>query len=544
MSDYAHNETDTLLSEMESKVFRVYDRATQEMEQKFRKFIAEFEKKDAEKKKLVESGDITETEYREWRANQTLNKKWFNDMIQKLTADMVLTDQIAMQTLNNSLPNVYALNANFATYQLEQDTNMNLSWTLYDEKTVERLLRDDPDLLPQPEVDIPKDERWNRQHINSEITQGILQGESIPKIANRLATVSNMGYNAAVRNARTATTAAECAGRVASYKHAQSRGIELEQEWQSAWDGRVRHEHRLLDGQRVAVGEKFKVNGDEIEYPGDPSAPGYLIYNCRCTLVAALKDYDHDSKQGFSYGDKTYEEWKHELENSQSEVTDVFSYESIQDAIQVGSIQELRQYMTSKYDIILSDTLNQLQLENVKNACYGVEMIITEFPFMNGFIQSIDVTNNDCDGESNGRNIYLNKLKFSNPHYGRVNAVFVGVHESVHCMDLFLATERIKEMYPSNYHLFLDDLARSMITRNKIIANEVANEVYEEIYKIEKYKNYSKRNIRAEVSTYARKNNIEMICDAMAKRAVYGEDIDDVSKIVCRKFIERFEKYA
>lgn len=41
--------------------------------------------------------------------------------------------------------------------------------------------------------------------------------------------------------------------------------------WRATLDGRTRHAHRLLDGQMVDIGEKFKVDGYELEYPGDPS---------------------------------------------------------------------------------------------------------------------------------------------------------------------------------------------------------------------------------------------------------------------------------
>ena len=54
---------------------------------------------------------------------------------------------------------------------------------------------------------------------------------------------------------------------------AQSLGIQLRQMWRATLDGRTRHAYRLLDGQMVDIGEKFKVDGYELEYPGDPSAP-------------------------------------------------------------------------------------------------------------------------------------------------------------------------------------------------------------------------------------------------------------------------------
>lgn len=323
MSDYAHEQTDALLSEMESKVFGVYSEAVEELKERFLKAMEEFKKNDEVLNKKYKAGELSGRDYAAWRRENILRNKHFKDMLEVLSEDMVNADRIAMSVISDQLPEVYALNANYSTYQIEKGTNLNTSWTLYDRDTVEELLRGDKNILPIPEVDIDVDKRWNKQHINNAITQGILQGDSIPDIASRLERVTGMGYNAAVRNARTATTAAENRGRITSYEHAKARGIQLEQEWQSAWDNKVRHEHRLLDGQRVAVGKKFEVDGAKIAFPGDPEAPGYLIYNCRCTLVPILKGYDHDSKQGFSYGDMSYEEWKHELQVnvSQSEAT-------------------------------------------------------------------------------------------------------------------------------------------------------------------------------------------------------------------------------
>ena len=70
-----------------------------------------------------------------------------------------------------------------------------------------------------------------------------------------------------------------------------------------------------MDGQRVPVGTPFKVDGYEIEYPGDPGAPGFLIYNCRCTLMASLKGFESDAsdlslRNTNKLGGMSYEEWK------------------------------------------------------------------------------------------------------------------------------------------------------------------------------------------------------------------------------------------
>ena len=65
------------------------------------------------------------------------------------------------------------------------------------------------------------------------------------------------------------------------------------------------------DSQRVAVGKAFHVGGASIRYPGDPQAPGYLIYNCRCTLVSAVKGIDQSgAARASKLGNMSYEEWK------------------------------------------------------------------------------------------------------------------------------------------------------------------------------------------------------------------------------------------
>ena len=92
-------------------------------------------------------------------------------------------------------------------------------------------------------------------------------------------------------------------------------GIELQQEWLATIDGRTRHEHRLLDGQRVKVGEKFKVEGYELEYPADPNGEPEMVYNCRCTLIPALKGHEVDtsniSLRNTDHAlEKEYQEWK------------------------------------------------------------------------------------------------------------------------------------------------------------------------------------------------------------------------------------------
>ena len=312
MADYGHKETDKRLAVMEKRIAKIYADTLAEAKDKLSVVLAEFRELDEKKAQAVTDGKLSKKAYTAWRQELLGKEKHLRDMIDVLTEDFTNADKIAMKIVNGEAKDVYALNANYAAYDIEKKANANLSWTLYDHSTVERLIREEPNLLPLPSVDVPVDKRWNHKHITAAINRGILLGDPIQDIAKRLVTVASMDLNAAIRSARTATTAAECAGRIDTYKYAQSIGIEMEQEWLATLDGRTRHEHRLLDGQRVAVGEAFHVGGASIRYPGDPQAPGYLIYNCRCTVIGEIKgleDDDSDDHRKHMIG-TTYEEWK------------------------------------------------------------------------------------------------------------------------------------------------------------------------------------------------------------------------------------------
>lgn len=336
MADYGHEKTDKRLEALEKRVAAVYKQASEEMQQKLAQWYKDFERLDKQKAALVDAGKLPKADYLAWRKGKMVESGRLKALVDTLTADYVNSDKIAMQIVRGDLTEVYALNANYAAYSIERDTGLDLSWTLYDHSTVERMIREDPDLLPLPSVNIPLDERWNRQHLNNAITQGILQGESIPHIAERLQQILGMDHAAAVRSARTATTAAESSGRIDAFKHAESLGIHLKQMWRATLDGRTRHAHRLLDGQMVDIGEKFKVDGYELEYPGDPSAPGYLVYNCRCTVVSVDKFHDHNAPRASKLGEISYEEWK-----AGKEIKDTNKWQTITDYSQnSGTIKE------------------------------------------------------------------------------------------------------------------------------------------------------------------------------------------------------------
>lgn len=306
MADNGANDTDELIEKIEKRLNSTYKTAEKEMSAKLKGFLKDYDAQNKKHLADLKAGKITQEKYDKWLGTKAFQRKWLENMVNQLSTDATLTDVKAMSIVKGFMPEAYALNHNFGVYQIEAGAKIDTSFTLVDPHTIENLVKNRPRLLPEPSPDIPKELRWHKQKITNAITQGILQGESIPKIAARLENVTDMDRTAAIRNARTAMTGAQNAGRVEGYKYAESLGIEVEQEWLATLDNRTRDSHRLLDGERRKVGEKFS-NG--CRYPADPSGAAEEVYNCRCTLVPAIKGVDQSNAPRLNkVGD--YETWK------------------------------------------------------------------------------------------------------------------------------------------------------------------------------------------------------------------------------------------
>ena len=308
MADEAHEYTDGLLERLEAELNKTYSTAFAELQQKQKEFMSDYESQLKEKKQQVKNGELEKKKLDAWKKDQAIHAKWIKDMIDAMSKDMVNVDQKATSIVNGYSPAAYAENVNYGTYQIENQTSIDTSFTLYDVDTVETLIAEQPDLLPQASVDIPKDQLWNRKHITAAVTQSVLQGESISAAAKRLLKVVGMDKAAAIRTARTTITGAENRGRIYSYKRAQAMGISVKKQWLATLDMRTRMSHRRLDNEAVDVDEEFS-NG--LMFPGDTDGPGSEYYNCRCTLVAAVDGVDQsDAPRDSRLGHISYEEWK------------------------------------------------------------------------------------------------------------------------------------------------------------------------------------------------------------------------------------------
>lgn len=297
MAYYPDNWTDKELEALEKRIAEVYKQAEKDLDKEVKEYFAKFKLRDKEMKALVNAGEMTKAEYQQWRLTQMGRGQRFEALRDKVAERYTKANEVTNAYVNDMTPSIYSLNRNYEAYTIEKAVG-SCDFTLWDESTVRRLLVEQPDIMPYypPYRAIQRgiDLAYGKSQITKYVTSGIIRGLAPGKIANELMTsVTTMNRTNAVRAARTGITTAQNAGRMDSYVAAEKMGIQIKRRWVCTKDARTRLSHGLTDGQ-IVVGTKqpFDVGGYSMMFPGDQSlgAPGYEIYNCRCTTRTVEKD--------------------------------------------------------------------------------------------------------------------------------------------------------------------------------------------------------------------------------------------------------------
>ena len=294
--DRGYELTEALLKKLERKIGSVYTEAAEEMQKTIDEYLARFIGRDEEMREAMEREEITPAQYQQWRMTQIARGERYEAMRDELAERATKANEVAVAYVNDETPGIYSLNRNYTAYVIEQAAG-DCGFDLFDEQTVKRLIKEQPDLMPHyPEKRAVRrgiDLAYGKKQITAGIRSGILQGKTVRGIADDLQKrITSMNRASAIRTARTAVTTAQNAGRQDSYEAAAKMGIRVRKRWIAAKDARTRHDHGAADGQIVMWDEPFEVGGFEMMFPGDRSggAPGRLIYNCRCTMATVEKD--------------------------------------------------------------------------------------------------------------------------------------------------------------------------------------------------------------------------------------------------------------
>ena len=293
MSYYGDSASEKAAMRLEAKIKRIYAEAARDVEQKILHYTDTFKKRDAEMQKKLKNGEISQADYDNWKSRIVFRGKRWNSVRDTIWSQLYHTRQTTTDMINGERKAMFQNVVNYSQYQIDKDFNFSLSFNIYDNATVTRLIKEDPDLVPDVKYPVPgRDYAWSKKQIASAATQGVIQGESIPEISRRIANkLSSANMVSMTRCARTAMTGAHNSGRIEAMHNAEDLGIKVQKLWIATLDSRTRDWHRDLDGQLAEVDEPFYSHFGEIMYPGDPNARPANVWNCRCSLGWEYPEY-------------------------------------------------------------------------------------------------------------------------------------------------------------------------------------------------------------------------------------------------------------
>lgn len=326
--DEARKRTDRQLEKMTERITEIYQKSAHDIYKKWDAYMERAAKRvKTHEKDLIDAQKVGDKEIiarmekrlRDAKQAVTTRDKHYREMLDAVTDQLAKTNETALDYINGEMAKVYTWNYNEAANLAK---GVGIKFNLINEQTVKQMIlkgEDHMDTL-RKKLDKPKDKKWNAKQITSALTQGIIQGESIPQISRKIfhslnhngefkgmtpeelkkldkkdESVKNIirkNRQAAVRNARTMITGAENRGRNDSYKQLEEDGLVLMKVWMATPDGKTRDWHIDMDGQEVGVNEYFIDGlGNELEYPGDPGGDPATTYNCRCAMVTDVKGF-------------------------------------------------------------------------------------------------------------------------------------------------------------------------------------------------------------------------------------------------------------
>lgn len=121
-----------------------------------------------------------------------------------------------------------------------------------------------------------------KKKITAQVSRSIATGMTYSQTAKALENYSKIGYNNAIRIARTEGHRIQTTATMDAMTEAKDRGADVVKQWDATLDGATRESHVAVDGQIRELNERFS-NG--LNYPGDPDGGAAEVINCRCALL-------------------------------------------------------------------------------------------------------------------------------------------------------------------------------------------------------------------------------------------------------------------
>ena len=280
MKDKAHIEVDNMIEKIEKELLHNYTEAYKKTLKELKDTFAKMELlgvEDAkEKMKLANRFD-------------RLNK-----LIDSIATDIKNINKISISIVNNNLYENYALNNEFGTYLVEHASGYNTNYNLFNREAVKEIVKENLTPFTKMAYDDLTDFDTIVRTLTRELTQSIILGESINKVAKRVQATTEKNMNDSIRIARTEMTRVQNAGRMDAFKRGEDMGLKLNKKWIATINKKTRESHAALNLVEIGLDEKFS-NG--LLYPGDENGAAAEVINCRCTLITEFAGLEKGAKE-------------------------------------------------------------------------------------------------------------------------------------------------------------------------------------------------------------------------------------------------------
>ena len=389
-----------------------------------------------------------------------------------------------------------------------------------------------------------------KKKITAQVSRGISTGMSFQQVAQQLAGYTNIGFNNAVRIARTEGHRVQVQSSMDACYKAQDKGADVVKQWDSTLDGRTRDSHQAVDGEIRELDKPFS-NG--LMFPGDPSGRPEEVINCRCALLQRAK-WALDEAELQTLKDRaeyfgldkaqTFEDYKKTYLKAAEQV-------KVQESANIADVKDftaLDKYLKERYDISVDKSVKSLDFENVRSALTGVESVFAEFPDVADTVKLI-TTDKSGVMACGGKKITFNPKYFTehekileackNSSASRwwienASPASIGAHETAHAIEWMML--QLNSAY--EYQWLRIDAWNKCTEAKKIVSQACKN-----IKKTAYGKGKKNAELISSISRYAQDTASETMAEAFADVYANGEKANPLSAEIKRLTIETLESY-
>ena len=246
-----------------------------------------------QKVKDVEAGKIKPPAYYKTEAQIALWKEGFlrelirqNAVIDGIMRELNNAGVDAAQLIRKSMVDIYQVNRDevVATFDAA-DQRIRPSFSVFDRRQIDVLVEEGQSPFSKLAYENMGQNPAIRRKLQNELGMASILGEGQQKIIERIRKVTGQTVAQARRVAQTERTRVQSQARWQAGQEAKEMGIRVVNEWSTRMVN-SRESHIALNGTVKPQGEPFRtVWGNELMYPGDPSAPAREVINCHCVLV-------------------------------------------------------------------------------------------------------------------------------------------------------------------------------------------------------------------------------------------------------------------